>query len=59
MLIAGGSVGGLTSALLLRDLGCQVDIFERANTALEDRGAGIVVLPVTERYFRERNAASE
>jgi 2,6-dihydroxypyridine 3-monooxygenase len=57
VLIAGGSIGGLTSALLLRDLGCQVDIFERATTALEDRGAGIVVLPVTERYFRERNAA--
>jgi 2,6-dihydroxypyridine 3-monooxygenase len=51
VVIAGGSIGGLTAGLLLRDLGCTVSIFERASTALEDRGAGIVVLPVTERYL--------
>ena len=56
VLIAGGSIGGLTTGLLLRDLGCDVAIFERATTALEDRGAGIVVLPITERYLRERPA---
>lgn len=56
VLIAGGSIGGLTTAVLLRDLGCEVEVFERAGSALEDRGAGIVVLPVTERYFREREA---
>jgi len=54
VLIAGGSIGGLTAAVLLRDLGCEVDVFERSGAALEDRGAGIVVLPVTERYFTER-----
>ncbi len=54
VLIAGGSIGGLTAAVLLRDLGCKVDVFERSHAALEDRGAGIVVLPVTERYFTER-----
>ena len=54
VLIAGGSIGGLTAAVLLRDLGCEVDVFERSQVALEDRGAGIVVLPVTERYFTER-----
>jgi len=57
VLIAGGSIGGLTAAVLLRDLGCEVDVFERSRAALEDRGAGIVVLPVTERYFRERTEA--
>ena len=57
VLIAGGSIGGLTAAVLLRDLGCQVDVFERSQAALEDRGAGIVVLPVTERYFTERGGA--
>jgi len=54
VLIAGGSIGGLTAAVLLRDLGCEVDVYERSAAALEDRGAGIVVLPVTERYFTER-----
>jgi 2,6-dihydroxypyridine 3-monooxygenase len=54
ILIAGGSIGGLTAAVLLRDLGCEVDVYERSAGVLEDRGAGIVVLPVTERYFTER-----
>src|SRR5436189_173337 len=40
--IAGGSLGGLTAALLLRDLGCQVDVFERSAAELESRGAGLV-----------------
>ncbi|MGH8915210.1 MAG: monooxygenase [Acidimicrobiia bacterium] len=54
VLVAGGSIGGLTAAVLLRDLGCEVDVFERSTAALEDRGAGIVVLPITERYFTEQ-----
>jgi 2,6-dihydroxypyridine 3-monooxygenase len=52
--VAGGSLGGLFAALLLRDLGCEVDVFERATAELESRGAGIVVLDETLRYFRER-----
>ena len=59
VLIAGGSIGGLTAAVLLRDLGCEVDVFERSAAALEDRGAGIVVLPITERYFTERGGDDE
>lgn len=59
VLIAGGSIGGLTTAVLLRDLGCDVDVYERADTDLEDRGAGIVVLPVTERYFEEGGGGGE
>lgn len=53
VIVAGGSIGGLTAALLLRELGCEVDIFERSSSQLEDRGTGIVVLPITERYFTE------
>jgi 2,6-dihydroxypyridine 3-monooxygenase len=52
--VVGGSLGGLTAALVLRDLGCQVDVFERSTAELESRGAGIVVLDETVRYFRER-----
>ncbi len=59
VLVAGGSIGGLTAGLLLRDLGCEVDIYERSSSALEDRGAGIVVLPVTERYFVERGGEDD
>jgi 2,6-dihydroxypyridine 3-monooxygenase len=59
VLIAGGSIGGLTTAVLLRDLGCDVEVHERADTDLEDRGAGIVVLPVTERYFEQGGSGSE
>jgi 2,6-dihydroxypyridine 3-monooxygenase len=59
VLIAGGSIGGLTTAVLLRDLGCDVEVYERADTDLEDRGAGIVVLPVTERFFEEGGGGGE
>ena len=54
ILIAGGSIGGLTTAVLLRDLGHDVHVFERASAALQERGTGIVVLPITERYFTEK-----
>lgn len=59
VLIAGGSIGGLTAGVLLRDLGCEVDIYERSGAALQDRGAGIVVLPITERYFVERGGEDD
>jgi len=52
--IAGGSIGGLTASVLLNELGHDVHVFERSSSALEDRGAGIVVLPITERYFKQR-----
>src|SRR5215208_461954 len=52
--VVGGSLGGLTAALVLRDLGCEVNVFERSTAELESRGAGIVVLDETVRYFRER-----
>jgi 2,6-dihydroxypyridine 3-monooxygenase len=52
--VVGGSLGGLTAALVLRDLGCQVDVFDRSTVESESRGAGIVVLDETVRYFRQR-----
>ena len=51
----GGSIGGLTAGLLLRELGCGVDIYERSSDALQDRGAGIILLPHTYRYFDEHS----
>lgn len=56
--IVGGSLGGLTTALLLRDLGHHVDVFERATGELTGFGAGIVAHEVSVRYFVERTATS-
>jgi len=59
--IMGGSVGGLTAALVLRDAGCDVRVFERSSAALQARGAGIAALEATLRYLTGRGgrAASE
>ncbi|MEU0803543.1 FAD-dependent monooxygenase [Streptomyces sp. NPDC005970] len=53
--VIGGSIGGLTTALLLRDLGFSVDVFERTPNALDGRGSGIVLQPDTLRWFTERS----
>jgi 2-polyprenyl-6-methoxyphenol hydroxylase-like FAD-dependent oxidoreductase len=44
-LIVGGSMSGLLAALLLQRAGWQVDVFERVEGELADRGAGIVAQP--------------
>jgi 2,6-dihydroxypyridine 3-monooxygenase len=51
--VVGGSLGGLITALQLRDAGCDVEVFERSPVPLEGRGAGIVLHPVTTRYFED------
>jgi 2,6-dihydroxypyridine 3-monooxygenase len=56
--VVGGSIGGLTAALLLRDAGWDVDVFERSATVLEGRGGGIVLHPATIRYLVERGGAA-
>ena len=56
VLVAGGSLGGLTAALTLRDAGCDVQVFERSRAPLEGRGAGIVLHPATIRYCIESGA---
>jgi 2,6-dihydroxypyridine 3-monooxygenase len=52
--VVGGSLGGLTAALILRDQGWDVDVVERSPIPLEGRGAGIVAHPITVRYLVER-----
>ncbi|MFE9445085.1 FAD-dependent monooxygenase [Streptomyces sp. NPDC006602] len=54
VVVVGGSIGGLTTALLLRDLGWDVDVFERS-TRDDARGGGIVLQPDTIRWFTERS----
>lgn len=52
-IVIGGSIGGLTTALLLRRLGFDTAIFERTPTDLDGRGGGIVLQPDTLRWFEE------
>ena len=54
--IAGGSIGGLTAACLLREAGHAVTVYERSSTELEQRGAGIGFLEAAARYLVERAA---
>jgi 2,6-dihydroxypyridine 3-monooxygenase len=54
VIVVGGSLGGLTAALVLRDTGCDVRVFERSSSALQARGAGIAALDATLRYLVER-----
>ncbi|MGE2717465.1 FAD-dependent monooxygenase [Mycolicibacterium litorale] len=51
--VVGGSIGGLTTALLLRRLGFEVSVFERTPEDLDGRGGGIVLHPETLRWFTE------
>ena len=53
--VVGGSIGGLFSALLLRELGFTVDVFERTPEQLDHRGGGIVLQPITMKWFDEHS----
>jgi 2,6-dihydroxypyridine 3-monooxygenase len=55
-IVIGGSIGGLTAALVLRDLGFAVEVFERSAKPLSGRGSGIVLQPDTVRWFNERSS---
>lgn len=56
--VIGGSLGGLTAGLLLRDAGHDVTVFERSPVDLTGYGAGIVAHEVSVRYFLGRSARS-
>lgn len=53
-LVVGGSIGGLTAALLLADIGFDVSVYERSAAQLAERGAGIVAHEVSLRYLTAR-----
>jgi 2,6-dihydroxypyridine 3-monooxygenase len=54
-IVVGGSIGGLTTALLLRERGFRVDLFERSAAVLDGLGSGIVLQPDTLRWITERH----
>jgi 2,6-dihydroxypyridine 3-monooxygenase len=55
VVVMGGSLGGLTAALTLRDAGCEVAVYERSHVPLAGQGAGIVLNLATVRYFTRRS----
>jgi 2,6-dihydroxypyridine 3-monooxygenase len=59
VIVVGGSLGGLTAALVLRDAGCDVRVLERSSSALQARGAGIAALDATLRYLTETGGRPE
>ena len=54
IVVSGGSIGGLTVALLLQDRGFNVHVYERNQSRLDGRGAGIVLHEATLRYPIQR-----
>lgn len=52
----GGSLGGLTAAIALRDIGCSVTVYERSRVPLAGQGAGIVLNPATVRLLTQQPA---
>jgi len=57
--IVGGSLGGLTSALALRCVDCDVDVFERSRGAMKSRGAGLVVQTELIDFLKEHGIVAE
>ena len=51
-LVIGGSMSGLFAALLLRQQGFEVDVYERVEGELAGRGAGIVAQPEVRDVFK-------
>ncbi len=58
-LVIGGSMSGLLSGLLLRRVGWTVDIYERLESELSGRGAGIVAQPELIGRLRALGLATE
>jgi 2-polyprenyl-6-methoxyphenol hydroxylase-like FAD-dependent oxidoreductase len=51
-IVIGGSMSGLFAGLLLRQRGFEVDVYERVESELAGRGAGIVAQPVVAQTMR-------
>jgi 2-polyprenyl-6-methoxyphenol hydroxylase-like FAD-dependent oxidoreductase len=53
VVIVGGSLAGLFTGLVLLREGYDVQVFEKSSSALQDRGAGLVVQPEVEQILEQ------
>lgn len=56
--VIGGSIGGLLTGISLREMGYDIDIFERSPSAMQDRGAGLVIQPDLMDYIVDKGISS-
>lgn len=56
--IIGGSIGGLVTGIALKKNGYEIDIYERSRSAMQDRGAGLVIQPDLMNYMIDNNISS-
>jgi 2-polyprenyl-6-methoxyphenol hydroxylase-like FAD-dependent oxidoreductase len=52
-IIAGGSLGGLMTGIVLKAIGVEARIYERSPKVLDDRGGGIVIQAETEIFLTQ------
>jgi len=57
--VVGGSLGGLSTALALRCMDCDVDVFERSTGPMKSRGAGLVVQTELIDFLKEHGVVAE
>jgi 2-polyprenyl-6-methoxyphenol hydroxylase-like FAD-dependent oxidoreductase len=57
--VIGGSLAGLSSALALRCVNCDVDVFERSQGEMKSRGAGLIVQTELIDFLKEHGIVAE
>ena len=57
--VIGGSIGGLSSALALHCINCEVNVFERSSGEMKSRGAGLVVQMDLVNFLKEHGVTTE
>jgi 2,6-dihydroxypyridine 3-monooxygenase len=58
VVVIGGSLGGLFTAIALYHTNCDVEVFEKSSVNMNDHGAGIVLQMETVNFLKEHNIIS-
>ena len=58
VIVVGGSHSGLLTALALRAVNCDVEVFERSPQEMKHRGAGMVLQPETVQFLSSHGIAT-
>ena len=59
VVVSGGSMGGLSAGIALRERGHRVDVYERSTGERAERGAGIVAQPTVLDFLADRGLGPE